>query len=71
MAVVTFGPGILGDYDAFSFASLNQINEICETGLSIYFSSFVACIQLLLKTTFRLHKVRVFLIGFEAILRPC
>ena len=38
---------------------LKQINKICETELWIHPLSFVISTQLLLKSTFRLHKVRV------------
>ena len=45
---------------------LNQTKKIRETELQIYPSSFVINISLLLKTTFHLHKVKVFPASFEA-----
>ena len=46
---------------------LNQINKICKMKLLIHSSSFGVSTLFLLKTIFRLDKVRVCLTGFGAI----
>ena len=43
---------------------LNEVNKIRKSELQIYRPSFVVSIELLLQTTFRLHKARVCPNGF-------